>query len=103
MFVKFMHSNAIMDGTFDLIEIFKGQTISFWEPPGKPSELQVIENGLPVAIHQIKGPTFVMSDDGKTVATYGNRRSQTNSGSGVQLHAETNCVSDTNASYLGRR
>lgn len=103
MFVKFMHSNSISNESFDIIEVFKGQTVSFWEPPGSPSELQIIENGLPIAIHPIKGPTFVMSDDGKTVATYGNRRQQTNSGSGVQLHADSNTASDSNAGYLGRR
>lgn len=75
MYVKLMQSIQKFHGVendFHIMEIYKGQSIGFWQPPGKGYQMQVIENEAVVSSHPVNGPVYVMSEDGKTIATYGN-------------------------------
>ena len=75
MYVKFMHSyshNMHGENDFSILEVHKGQRISFWQSPGKGMEIQLIENDAVLERHAITGAAYVMNEQGKTIATYGN-------------------------------
>lgn len=75
MYVKIMNSydhRINGENDFSILEVHKGQRIIFWQPPGNGMELQLIENDAVLERHPITGPAYVMNEQGKTIASYGN-------------------------------
>lgn len=72
MYVKMMHASPKNNGEkeFTMLQIHKGQSISFMDCPGMLCEMQVIENDVVTAHHSVTGPVYVMSESGKTIAQY---------------------------------
>lgn len=71
MYVKLMQQvNSSIDKEFVMLQIHKGQSIGFYNPPGAGMQLEVVENDAVVSRHPVNGPVYVLSENGKTIAQY---------------------------------
>jgi hypothetical protein len=75
MYVKMMQQQIGVphtegDNDFTMFQIHKGQSIGFWQVPGQGMTLDIVEENTVKIRHPVCGPVYVMSESGKTIATY---------------------------------